>query len=58
MADARHGLFQHLSQPPSSGTIPFEEIEGHPLRRLGTHAGQAAQGLHELIQQRFFGHRG
>src|SRR5664279_1382266 len=45
-----HGARQCLAQTLGAVTIVLQQMQRHPLRRLGTYAGQAAQSLGQFIE--------
>src|SRR5690606_31870354 len=51
VTDLRQRLLQRLGQLQASLTLALEQMKRHALGRLRPDAGQAAQSLHQLIDQ-------
>jgi len=52
-ADLRLDLHQGLREPPYVGGLRLQDVEGDPLRALGTDAGQPAQLVDEVLDHAF-----
>src|SRR5690606_41992388 len=51
VTDLRQRLLQRLGQLQAGLTLALQQMKRHALGRLRPHAGQAAQSLHQLIDQ-------
>ena len=49
--DVVDGLGQGLGELARTFAVAFQQMEGHALGGLGTHAGQAAEGLDQLLNK-------
>ena len=48
VADLAHGLLHHLGQALAAFAVALQQMEGHTLRTLAAHAGQATQRFDEV----------
>src|SRR5699024_569015 len=57
VADALHGRVQRAGQAPPARAFALEQVESHALRTLGPYPGQAAQRVHEFVEESGAGHQ-
>src|SRR5690625_4129863 len=56
IADTLHGRIQRTGQAPSARAFALEQVKSHALRTLGPYPGQAAQRVHEFVEESGAGH--